>query len=113
MKTLHNDDFIEFKILPYIIGGYAALGLLVFFLKRKVFFRLYVALFLVIALLSLADFYRWEYNYGHDLDPNARYSAWNGIPTSTDWEAGNCSISVHFHFLTQGDSYLLRVVFYS
>ena len=71
MKTLHNDDFIEFKILPYIIGGYAALGLLVFFLKRKVFFRLYVALFLVIALLSLADFYRWEYNYGHDLDPNA------------------------------------------
>src|SRR6187200_3403584 len=35
MKTLHDEDFLEFKILPFIIIGYSILGFLVFFLNRK------------------------------------------------------------------------------
>jgi copper chaperone NosL len=71
MKTLHNEDFVEFKILPFIIIGYSLLGFIVFFLNRKLLYKMYVGLFLVIAFVSLGDFYRWEYNYGHDLDPSA------------------------------------------
>lgn len=71
MKTLHEEDFIEFKILPFLIIGYALLGLLVLLLNRKIYLRMYAVLFVIIAVASLTDFYIWEYTYGHSLDPTA------------------------------------------
>ncbi len=71
MRTLHAEDFIEFTILPYIIGGYAALGLLTLALNRRKIFKAWVILFLIVAGVSMTDFYRWEYNYGHELNPDA------------------------------------------
>lgn len=71
MKTLHTEDFPEFKILPFIIIGYAALGVIVFFMRKKWLFNFYALLFLFIAAASMIDFYRWEYSYGHDLNPEA------------------------------------------
>ncbi|HVS98828.1 MAG TPA: hypothetical protein VHE54_20205 [Puia sp.] len=71
MHTLHTRDFVEFLVLPYIIGGFAALGLLVTLVGRKTWFYGWVVVFLLIAFTSMIDFYRWEYNYGHNLDPAA------------------------------------------
>jgi len=71
MRTLHAEDFMEFTLLPYIIGGFAALGLLVLLFNKRKIFNSWVILFLVIAVVSMADFYRWEYNYGHELNPDA------------------------------------------
>ena len=71
MATLHTENFIEFKILPYVFAGFGLISLLLIFIaKRKavlVFFLSYV-LFVV---LAGTDFYRWNYEYGHNLDPNA------------------------------------------
>lgn len=71
MATLHTENFIEFKILPYVFIGFGLISLLLIFIaKRKavlVFFLSYV-LFVVLAGV---DFYRWNYEYGHNLDPNA------------------------------------------
>lgn len=71
MHTLHTRDFVEFAVLPYIIGGFAALGLLVALIGRRKVFYGWAFLFLLIAFTSMIDFYRWEYNYGHNLDPEA------------------------------------------
>jgi copper chaperone NosL len=71
MRTLHADDFIEFTVLPFIIGGFAALGFITLFINRRKFFNAWLLLFLVIAIVSMVDFYRWEYNYGHELNPDA------------------------------------------
>lgn len=71
MKTLHADDFIEFTVLPYIIGFYALLCLLVALINRKKALYTLLALFVFFGIVAMADFWRWEYNYGHDLDPNA------------------------------------------
>ena len=71
MRTLHTEDFIEFTVLPYLIGGFAALGILVLILNRKKYFNWWLIIFLVFAFVSMADFYRWEYNYGHELNPDA------------------------------------------
>jgi copper chaperone NosL len=71
MRTLHAEDFIEFTVLPYIIGGFALLGLLTLIINRRKFFNSWLLLFLVIAVVSMVDFYRWEYNYGHELNPDA------------------------------------------
>jgi copper chaperone NosL len=71
MKTLHADEFIEFTILPYIISGYALACLLVVFIrKRKALYILFGA-FVLFGIIAMIDFWRWEYNYGHNLDPNA------------------------------------------
>jgi copper chaperone NosL len=71
MKTLHTEDFIEFTILPYLIGFFGLLGFIAALIKRRWFFYTWVMLFVVFGIVAIYDFYRWEYNYGHNLDPNA------------------------------------------
>lgn len=71
MKTLHTDDFAEFAFLPWVIWALATLGIITAFINRKKVLYGYFGLFLVFAIAAMIDFYRWEYNYGHNLDPNA------------------------------------------
>ena len=71
MKTLHADDFVEFTVLPYLIGIFALAFILVGLMgKRKGLYILLVA-FLLFGVVSMVDFWRWLYDYGHDLDPAA------------------------------------------
>lgn len=71
MRTLHADDFVEFAVLPYIIGIIAVFGIIAAIVNRKWFFFIWVGSYLLFAILALVDFYLWEYNYGHNLDPTA------------------------------------------
>lgn len=71
MKTLHKEDFLEFTILPYIIVFFAACFLLVAVLGRYKWLKLVFFLFVIFGIVAMVDFWRWEYNYGHNLDPNA------------------------------------------
>ena len=71
MKTLHTEDFLEFKVLPYIFGFFGLFSLAMFFIaKRKGVFLLF-ATFVLFGILAGIDFYRWNYEYGHNLNPNA------------------------------------------
>lgn len=71
MKTLHNEDFIEFKVLPYIITFFAVAFLLAAFLNKRKIFNLVFILFVAFGIIAMYDFWRWEYNYGHNLNTNA------------------------------------------
>lgn len=71
MKTLHTADFLEFTILPYIIGFFAAAFILVAVTGRKKLLYLLLVLFVGFGILAMYDFWRWEYNYGHNLNPEA------------------------------------------
>ncbi|MBX9783597.1 MAG: nitrous oxide reductase accessory protein NosL [Chitinophagaceae bacterium] len=71
MKTLHTKDFIEFVLLPYLIGAFALFGFITALVKRRWFFYTWVGLFVSFGIIAMIDFYKWEYNYGHNLDPNA------------------------------------------
>jgi copper chaperone NosL len=71
MKTIHKDDFAEFVYLPVVMLTFMGLGILVLLLKRKVYYYIWTLSFIMIALYSFYDFYKWEYAYGHELDPNA------------------------------------------
>lgn len=71
MKTLHTEDFFEFKILTYIViffGLFAIVSMII--AKRKVVVALLISLISFVILAGI-DFYRWNYEYGHNLDPNA------------------------------------------
>jgi copper chaperone NosL len=71
MKTIHKKDFPEFIYLPATIIIFMALGIVVLILNRKVGYYVWTLLFTVVGIFSFYDFYKWEYNYGHDLDPTA------------------------------------------
>lgn len=71
MKTLHTEDFVEFKFLPYVFGFFGSFALVMVFVARKkgVFFLF--ATFALFVVLAAVDFYRWNYDYGHNLNPHA------------------------------------------
>lgn len=71
MKTLHANNFIEFTVLPYIIGFFAAFCFIVALINKRKWLTVLLSSFVLFGIIAMIDFYRWNYNYGHDLDPNA------------------------------------------
>ena len=71
MNTIHKEDFKEFVYLPITMMVFILLGLIVLLLNRKIYYYIWTGIFIVISLVSFYDFYMWEYDYGHNLDPNA------------------------------------------
>lgn len=71
MKPIQPDDIPELSYMPYIIGFMLTSGLLVALFGSRKWIMAWLILFVLLALVGLADFYIWEYNYGHDLNPNA------------------------------------------
>ena len=71
MKTIHQEDFWEFKVLPYALGFFAIICLVAAFLNKKIWLYLTTVLFLIFGVAFMVDFWLWEYDYGHNLDPNA------------------------------------------
>jgi len=68
MKEIVPESIPELKIMPFVVGALIATGLLVALIGRRRWLYAWVAGFLVISVVGLADFYKWEYDYGHDLD---------------------------------------------
>jgi hypothetical protein len=61
----------EFKIFPVVIGIMAVLGILVGFLGKHKWFLGWFILMSILGIAGMYDFYLWEYDYGHNLDPKA------------------------------------------
>lgn len=71
MATLHTENFIEFKILPYVFAGFGLISLLLIFIAKRKAVLVFFITYVVFVALAGIDFYRWNYEYGHNLDPNA------------------------------------------
>jgi copper chaperone NosL len=71
MATLHTENFFEFKILPYIFGTFALISFALFFIAKRKAVLTFLIIYGVFIVLAGIDFYRWNYEYGHNLDPKA------------------------------------------
>lgn len=71
MKTMHTEDFFEFTILPYIIGFFAIAFIVVAIIGKRKWVNVLFILFVAFGVLAMYDFWKWEYNYGHNLNPDA------------------------------------------
>lgn len=71
MKTLHTDDFIEFTALPYIITFFALFFFAVAILRNRKLMNTLLILFVSFGVIAMVDFWKWEYDYGHNLNPEA------------------------------------------
>ena len=59
MKTLHADDFIEFKVLPGIILFFAILFVVVAIVARRKWMNFLCILFILFGVVAMIDFFRW------------------------------------------------------
>lgn len=68
---LDASNFVEFTLLPALIGLLALSGLTVAVVGSFRALRAWLIGFSVFGVVAFADFYRWLYQFGHTVDPLA------------------------------------------
>jgi copper chaperone NosL len=71
MKRIEPESIPELKIMPFIIVFLILFGLTTALTGKRYLAYSWIALFIILACIGLYDFYKWEYDYGHNLNPNA------------------------------------------
>lgn len=71
MKMIEPDSIPELKYFPYVIYAMLGLGLLFALIGKRWLYFGWSFLMGILGVLGLYDFYLWEYDYGHNLSPNA------------------------------------------
>lgn len=71
MMVISEENFPELQYLPYVVGGMAALTLLVALARRKGLLYGLIGIFAVGGVLGLYDIKRWLTKLGTNLDPKA------------------------------------------
>jgi copper chaperone NosL len=71
MKRIEPDSIPELRYMPIIIGAMIVLGLLGAAVGRLWMPLAWSVVFAVLGIVGMTDFYLWEYDYGHNLDPHA------------------------------------------
>jgi copper chaperone NosL len=68
MKPIEPNAIPELRIMPWILAGLAAFGLLGAALGARRLLYGWLGGFVTLAVVGLIDFWRWEYDYGHNID---------------------------------------------
>ncbi len=71
MKVIKEDEFKEFKIMPWALGALIAFGFTVALVRKRWLLWTWIATLLLAGGIAFYDFYQWLYDYGHNLDPHA------------------------------------------
>lgn len=71
MAKIEPDAIPELVYFPFVVAGLMAAGTLAIWLNKQQFYLFYFLLLAFAATAGLVDFYLWEYDYGHNLDPLA------------------------------------------
>ncbi|MCC6274938.1 MAG: hypothetical protein IT569_03705 [Leptospiraceae bacterium] len=71
MAEIVESSIPELLLMPYILA-YMIFGAIVTYIFPRYFmYLLGIVNFVLVATAGLYDFWRWEYNYGHNLKPDA------------------------------------------
>jgi copper chaperone NosL len=68
MKPIQPDAIPELRVMPWIVASLAAFGLIGALAGRRRLLVAWLFGFATLAVVGLIDFWRWEYDYGHNID---------------------------------------------
>jgi hypothetical protein len=71
MQRIEPEAIAELRYMPWIVAGLIALGLGAAASGRRGVLYAWIVALATSATAGLADFWRWGYDYGHNLDPDA------------------------------------------
>ncbi len=68
MKHITPSAIPELRYMPWIVGALILFGLIAASVGSRKLLLTWIGGFAVLAVAGLADFWRWEYDYGHNID---------------------------------------------
>jgi hypothetical protein len=68
MKVIEPDAIPELRIMPWIIGALAVFALVAAAVARRGVVIAWLVSVATLGVVGMVDFYKWEYDYGHNLD---------------------------------------------
>lgn len=68
MKVIEPDAIPELRYMPWIVAGLIAAGVVVAAVGRRRLLVAWLAAFALLGAAGMYDFWRWSYDYGHNLD---------------------------------------------
>jgi hypothetical protein len=71
MQAIVPDAIPELRYMPWIVAALGVGALLVALVRRRAALVAWLAAFVLLGLAGLADFWKWGYDYGHDLAADA------------------------------------------
>ena len=71
MKSLHTRTFLNLHSSIYYRSFCIGTFILVALREKKWLLYFVFALFVCFGVIAMIDFWRWDYNYGHNLNPDA------------------------------------------
>ncbi len=86
MHEIKPDEFKEFRWLPFAIIGFGILALLSATIGKWHFATVGWILFILFSVFMIGDFYRWLYEYGHNLRPDAAIKIPPYMPPVIGWK---------------------------
>jgi hypothetical protein len=71
MQRIEPEAIPELRYMPWIVAGLIAFGLAAAASGRRSVLYAWIVALVASAAAGLVDFWRWGYDYGHNLDPGA------------------------------------------
>ena len=71
MKRIDPEAIPVLRVMPWVVGALAASALLVALLGRRALLAGWLVAFAIAGALGMYEFWWWQYDYGHDLAPDA------------------------------------------
>ena len=71
MKTIQPEAIPELRYMKFFAAGLSLLGVAAALSGQRWALLVWTATAVVLAGVGMVDFYNWEYDYGHDLNPDA------------------------------------------
>lgn len=68
MRPIVPESIPELRYMPWIVAALVVSGLAVAAIGRRTALHAWLVAFALLGLAGLGDFYRWSYDYGHNLD---------------------------------------------
>ena len=68
MQRISPEAIPEHRLMPWILGALIVTGLIAALLRRRRPLYAWFAAFVIASAAGLVDFWRWEYEYGHNID---------------------------------------------
>lgn len=71
MALIEPNSIPELVFMPYVLGFIIAVGFSTLIFKKRFLIYTYAGLLLAFLVLGFIDMYKWGYDYGHNLSPDA------------------------------------------
>lgn len=71
MREIKAEMFPEFHYIGILIGIFIAVGLITALIGSRKWLTVFTTMSYIYGVAALYDFYRWGYDYGHNLNPHA------------------------------------------